>query len=137
MALVKKKILVFSRGIAFNMSDRNYIAISLKHSTKDCIMYWGTRTQDSESRCFSGYTENFLNCELYSSDEFYSLYGKESYPIVDECSSYSKLRKDYKDRDTVLVKISDWNKVIEEADKKARYNRAKKVQIYFLKVTKS
>ena len=57
--------------------DREYIAISLKHSTKDCIMYWGTRTQDNESRCFSGYTENFLNCELYSPDEFYSLYGKE------------------------------------------------------------
>ena len=71
MALVKKKILVFSRGIAFNMSDRNYIAISLKHSTKDCIMYWGTRTQDNESRCFSGYTANFSNCELYSPDEFY------------------------------------------------------------------
>ena len=51
---------------------------------------------------------------------------EKSYPIVDECSSYSKLRKDYKDQDTVLVKISDWNKVIEEADKKARYNRAKK-----------
>lgn len=108
------------------MSDREYIAISLKHSTKDCIMYWGTRTQDNESRCFSRYTENFLNCELYSPDEFYSLYGKKNYPIVDECSSYSKLRKDYKDRDTVLVKASDWDKVLEETNKKARYNRAKK-----------
>lgn len=58
------------------MSDRNYIAISLKHSTKDCIMYWGTRTQDNESRCFSGYTANFSNCEHYSPDEFYSNYGK-------------------------------------------------------------
>ena len=114
------------RNMELIMLDRNYIAISLKHSTKDCIMYWGTRTQDNESRCFSGYTANFSNCELYSPDEFYSNYGKKNYPIVDKCSSYSKLRKDYKDRDTVLVKASDWDKVLKEADKKARYNRAKK-----------
>jgi hypothetical protein len=45
------------------MEMRDYIAISIKHSTKDCIMYWGKRTPDNEDRCFSGYTPSFFDCE--------------------------------------------------------------------------
>lgn len=104
---------------------REYIAISIKHSSKDCIMYWGHRTQDNESRCFSGYTPQLSNCELYTLKEFNDSY-RNLYPAVAGFTSYSGLRKKYKNYDTVLVKLSDWNKTVETDNKRARARRAKK-----------
>ena len=62
--------------------ERKYVAISIKHSKcgsekspnepKDGLyILWGTkRTNDTEQRCFSGYTSFFEACELYSLADF-------------------------------------------------------------------
>lgn len=108
------------------MSDRNYIAISLKHSTKDCTMYWGTRTLDNESRCFSGYTPNFFECEIYTPEEFHKHYPKDKYPVVEDYKSYTDFMKKYKDKDTVLVKRFQWKEIIDTYNDRRAATRAKK-----------
>lgn len=56
--------------------DRKYLAISLKHSDKFPDTLWGhRRTKDDEERCYSGYTTNVDNAELYSIEEFKEKYG--------------------------------------------------------------
>ena len=90
------------------MGERKYVAISIKHSRSfNDLVLWGTRTEDSEDRCFSGYS-NFINskgekCELYSLEEFREKYG-HGVCKTDEPVTMSKdiLRK-YKTYDTVLV----------------------------------
>lgn len=115
------------------MSDRNYIAISLKHSTKDCIMYWGKRTLDDEARCFSGYTPNFSDCERYTAEEFYKHYPERNYPIVIDYKSYTDFMKKYKNNDTVLVKAYQWKYIIDSYSKKRSIARAKKGANVFYK----
>ena len=53
------------------MSDRNLLAISVKHTEyrwkfgMPCIL-WGSRSKDNENRSFGGYTIFPENAELYS-----------------------------------------------------------------------
>ena len=108
------------------MEMRDYIAISIKHSTKDCIMYWGKRTPDNEDRCFSGYTPSFFDCERYTAEEFYKHYPEHIYHIVDDYKSYTDFMKKYKNNDTVLVKDYQWKDVIDSYEKRRGAARAKK-----------
>lgn len=96
------------------MSERKYIAISLKHSDGYYpFVLWGYhRTQDDEERCFAGYTEDINNAELYTIEEFKEAYGNElgiyKYnPLtVDELmTDFKKLKKQY---DTVFVSETEY-----------------------------
>lgn len=49
------------------MTDRKYLAISIKHSAGTRFTLWGwERTKDEQKRCFSGYlgTMDYDKCEL-------------------------------------------------------------------------
>lgn len=95
------------------MSDRKYIAISIKHTKykwrfgKPCALWGYKRTKDEEKRCFAGYTEDVNSAELYSVDEFIRAYGVsicKPEPVkmcVDLCKKYSKF-------DTVLMLESEY-----------------------------
>lgn len=48
-----------------NKLERKYIAVSMKHSSKDSFLFWGyKRTQDNEDRCYSGYTAGEENIDI-------------------------------------------------------------------------
>lgn len=91
----------------FDTNERKYIAISIKHSIYDSstipVMWGCKRTADNEERCFSGYTSNPYQAEVYSLDDFLNSYGN-SFIKCDEpveiCFDY---KKKYKKYDTVLV----------------------------------
>ena len=104
------------------MKERKYIAISIKHSGKNSIVYWGTRTKDDEERCKSGYTHNVENCELYAEEDF----NRNIYPVVHNVKSISGLMKEYKDTDTVLVLLDEWKQILAKDNEKMREKRQKK-----------
>lgn len=95
----------------FDLNERKYVAISIKHSTYDKSkkpILWGyKRTTDSEERCFADYTHDINKCELYSLNDFLKNYGN-SYIKCDKpvkmCIDY---KKKYKNYDTVLVDIEE------------------------------
>lgn len=108
------------------MTERNLIAISMKNSDKDCIMFWGKRrTNDNEERSFNGYTTNLDSCELYSEKEFV-----ERYPDVcidREFSSFTSFWRKYKGKcHTVLVDVSRWKSVGEKEYQQARNYRKRR-----------
>lgn len=107
-------------------SERKYIAVSIKHSSKNCLLYWGyKRTQDNEDRCYAGYTAILDKCELYSEEEFFSQYKR--YPVIDEkISSITAFWKQYKDYDTVLVLFNTWAELMKKEEVKSRNRRKKK-----------
>ncbi len=109
-----------------NKSERKYIAVSMKHSTKNCFMLWGyKRTLDQEDRCFSNYTAILDKCELYSEEEFFSHYKR--YPVIDEkITSITAFWKQYKEYDTVLVSLDIWTDLMTREDIKNRNRRKKK-----------
>jgi hypothetical protein len=90
------------------MDGRHYVAISIKHSNSiNNLVLWGSRTEDNETRCFSGYSDfarnNGKKCELYSLEEFRAEYGN-GICKTDEAVKMSKnLLRKYKKYDTVLV----------------------------------
>lgn len=90
------------------MDGRHYVAISIKHSNSiNNLILWGSRTEDNETRCFSGYSDfarnNGKKCELYSLEEFREKYGN-GVCKTDEAVKMSKsLLKKYRKFDTVLV----------------------------------
>ena len=88
--------------------ERKYFAISIKHSEyrwkfgEPCVLWGCKRTDDNESRCFSGYTKDIHSAELYSINEFINKYGAEicnSYPV----KMVRNLMEAYKKYDTVLM----------------------------------
>lgn len=106
------------------MAERKYIAISIKHSTKDDIQYWGNLTTDSEERCFSGYTSFLDKCEKYTLEEFWFNYPrKDNYPFVTDIKSFNQFWKENKNVDTVLVEIEEWRNVMNNEIGKMRKRR--------------
>lgn len=95
------------------MSERNLVAISIKHTEyrwkfgMPCTL-WGSRTKDGENRSFGGYTENPYKSELYSLEDWQ----KEKSPawIKTDCPVEMELKfcKKYKKFDTVLVTLEDY-----------------------------
>lgn len=95
------------------MSERKYLAISIKHTTYgwhfgDRCMLWGhRRTKDDEKRCFGGYTEDIHCAELYTVKEFVDKYGPGivyPHPV----RMVKNLCEAYKDYDTVLMSESEY-----------------------------
>ena len=110
------------------MAERKYIAISIKHSTKDDIQYWGNLTNDSEERCFSGYTSFLDKCEKYTLEEFWMHYPNNNnhYPLVTNIKSLYQFWKDNKNKDPVLVDIDEWQSVMNrEVDKMRKRRKCK------------
>ena len=114
-------------------TERKYIAVSMKHSTKDCFMLWGyKRTEDNEERCYSLYTSVLDKCELYSKEEFLGHYSHCDFPVIDgSINSITAFRKQYKDCDTVLVPLESWTELMKKEGVKSR-NRRKKKGAYVL-----
>lgn len=105
--------------------ERKYIAVSLKHSTKDCYEFWGKRTKNESKRCFSGYTTDIENCELYSLQEFCSKY--DNVPVDNDFTSLSDLWKKHKGKcHTVLVDISKWQEITTKSIQRRRIYRKRK-----------
>ena len=97
------------------MSERHYIALSIKHSIyekRNFLEYWLwgiERTRDEEKRCFAGYTKSLERCELYAPEEFDEHYGKGFAPIVHP--SFDMVKK-YQKYDTVLIDIDEYREFL-------------------------
>ncbi|MEG1954095.1 MAG: hypothetical protein RR115_07675 [Hydrogenoanaerobacterium sp.] len=93
------------------MTDRKYVAISIKHSTYDespVPILWGKkRTLDNEERCFSGYTQDINKCELYSLEDFQKSYGNGCIKCDAEVKMCFNYKRKYKKYDTVLVDFEE------------------------------
>ena len=102
------------------MSERKYIAISIKHSMRgleNCpcepkdgkYTLWGySRSLDNEDRSFAGYTGNIDKCELYSLEDFQKSYGNGHIKCDEPVKMCFNLCRKYKKYDTVLVDIDDY-----------------------------
>ena len=102
--------------------DRKYIAISIKHTEyrwkfgKPCVLCGTRYTDDSEGRCFSGYTEYLANAERYALGDFkkhhYGSEIKDDEPVrlcIDFCKKWRKY-------DTVLVDVELYQKYCDIAE---------------------
>lgn len=92
------------------MSNREYYAVSIKHSEHGWkfgmpLYLWGSRTKDEEKRSYAGYTRNPNEAELYSLEEFCEKYPERIYPWM--LNKPVKIEigfcKKYRKFDTVLV----------------------------------
>lgn len=102
-------------------SDRKYVAVSIKHSVNDKetskFILWGDkRTLDDKSRCFSGYTQNFDKCELYTLEDFQNTYGNGYIKCDEPVKVTFNLCKKYKSFDTVLVDKDEYKKYLSFLD---------------------
>jgi len=99
-----------------NISERRFLAISVKHSEYRWkfgmpLTLWGWhRTADDEPRCYADYTQYPNRAELYSMTEFEKQYGnyfnlyKYDEPVhisPDFCKKYRKF-------DTVFIDIDEY-----------------------------
>lgn len=92
------------------MSERNLLAISIKHTEhkwkfgKPCVL-WGHRTRDDEPRSFAGYTTDPREAEMYSIEDWKnSGYASAPWMKVDKpVNMCVDLCKRYREYDTVLV----------------------------------
>ena len=89
-------------------NERKYVAISIKHSNSiNNLVLWGSRTDDSEKRCFSGYSDfarnNGKKCELYSLKEFRDAYGNGVCKTDEPVKITRGLLSKYQNYDTVLI----------------------------------
>lgn len=105
------------------MSERNLIAISIKHTLYDApggkkwkfgmpFVLWGNgRTKDEEKRSFSGYTRYLNEAELYSLLDWKNECSYAPWMKIDEPVKMSAdMCKMYKQFDTVLVLLEDIKK---------------------------
>ena len=100
------------------MTDRKYLAVSLKHSEGFPYVLWGyKRTRDDEKRCYGDYTTNIDKAELYSIEEFREAYGDHfgifnylPLSIHELRNNFKKLKKEY---DTVFVLEEEYKKAYE------------------------
>jgi hypothetical protein len=90
------------------LSERRYIAISIKHSeyerSKRPVLWGGDgRSADDAERCFGGYTCNIDKAELYSLTDFRNTYGNGHIKCDEPVKMCFDFVKRYKKWDTVLV----------------------------------
>lgn len=97
------------------MSERNLVAVSIKHSEykwkfgKPLILWGRERTQDEERRCFSGYTQFVNEAEVYSLEDWKnSGYWQPCMKIDEPVSLCINFCKKYKKYDTVLVPLEEY-----------------------------
>lgn len=97
------------------MSDRKYIAISIKHSAGCRFTLWGMeRTRDEGKRCFAGYqgTMDYDRCELYSLEEFWNKYGNGVIKCDEPVPMTSNLVNEWADYGTVLVDCQEYKEFV-------------------------
>ena len=84
--------------------NRDYVILSLEHSTSDYLIFWGRHTQDDEQRSFGGYTRDLNKCERYTRDELEQYRGGDRvhYPFFDELA-----KKDFWKQEEVLMTLDD------------------------------
>lgn len=104
------------------MNQRNLVAISVKHSEYTngkrwkfgmrCVLWGGHRTEDSEPRCYAGYTVFLDDAEIYSLKDWAdSKYHNGSVMKLDEPVKLTlDFWKKYKTYDTVLVLEEEYKK---------------------------
>lgn len=93
------------------MSDRRYLAVSIKHSSGTRFTLWGwDRTEDEQKRCFSGYlgTMDYDKCELYSLEDFREHYGHGVIKCDCPVEMTLDLVKKWREYDTVLVDCDEY-----------------------------
>ena len=100
------------------MSDRKYIAVSIKHTAyrwkygMPCTLWGWHKTADDEPRCYSGYTMYLSKAELYDGHDICKKYG-ESIVKSEPVPMTPDLCKRWKNFDTVLVLESDYRRYCE------------------------
>lgn len=92
--------------------NREYIIVCNEHKAMfpGCLLFWGHRTQDEETRSFGGYTSDINKCERYTAEELYNCGYK--FPIYN-----GENEIDFKKIDDVIIKIDellafDWLKTM-------------------------
>lgn len=82
--------------------EREYIIVCNEHRAifQGCLLFWGHRTRDKESRSFGGYTSDIDKCEIYTLEEI----EQEGYrfPVYN-----GENESDFKKLDDVIIKIDD------------------------------
>ena len=102
-----------------DMSERKYIAISIKHTDekwklgKPCVLWGHKRTRDDEKRCFAGYTECLENAELYAADDLYNHGYAEDIIKREPVKMCADLCRKYTEYDTVLMLEAEYRKYYE------------------------
>lgn len=103
------------------MSERNLLAISIKHSEYkwkfgDPLILWGHRTSDDEPRSFGGYTVIPNHAELYALGDFEGHgYNPEWMKLDEPVKIEVGFCKKWKKYDTVLVEYDQYVKYCEFA----------------------
>jgi len=85
--------------------DREYVLVSIKWTGDGHLIFWGNKTDDNESRSYSGYTMNLDTCERYKRDEI----REEYHPIWNGERLGELLDKD--PNGTWAVKVNDLEKI--------------------------
>lgn len=49
-------------------NERNYVILSIKW-TGDALIFWGSKSEDTQKRSYSGYTNDIQSCERYTFEE--------------------------------------------------------------------
>lgn len=102
------------------MTDRKYLAISIKHSAGTRFTLWGwERTKDEQKRCFSGYlgTMDYDKCELYSLDDFREHYGHGVIKCDKPVKMTMDLVKKWAEYDTVLVNYKEYKAFVNQQNR--------------------
>lgn len=97
--------------------ERKYLAVSIKHSfidqktRKDVLVFWGyKRTKDDESRCFSCYTTDPEQAELYSLEDWSEYINCPWMKINEPVQLIANCKKTYSKYDTILIEIEEIKK---------------------------
>ena len=82
--------------------SRDYVVVCNKHNAifLGCLLFWGHRTQDEESRSFCGYTSDINKCERYTAEELYNSGYK--LPIYN-----GENEAEFRKIDNVIIKVDD------------------------------
>ncbi len=84
--------------------ERDYVILSLEHSTSEYLIFWGRYSQRWEARSFGGYTRDLNKCEWYTREELEKYRGecKEHYPFFDEIDP-----KNFWNQEEVLLTLDE------------------------------
>lgn len=96
----------WERQVELGVLERNYVILSIKW-TKDALVFWGNKSEDTQARSYSGYTSDIKSCERYTFEEVRSK-RSEFYEYKGE--SISKLRQI--DRDgSWIIRVDELEKL--------------------------
>lgn len=93
--------------------ERAYVALSIKHSEYRGATFWGSGgpTDDSDKRCYAGYTPWLEEAERYSLQEFRDKYGESLFLYEPVEAAYGMVAR-YKQYDTVFLTVEEARKLV-------------------------